>query len=242
MLTYFCEPIPDTGYVNFARKKIYALLRRVVPSIRDQHRLDSLIGPFGYWKEIQKYQLDFLIGMGMKPKHWLLDIGCGPLSGGLAFIRYLNAGKYCGIDENRESIAEAHKQTQKNGLTDKKPNLICCSDFGKEALSQIKFDFVWASQILYHLREDQIELLFSQLARYMKRESKFFGDIIGHPNKVREDSHWRGFSFHLHDPSKLTEVAIKFGLTVNTLGQIGNFGYPNAVDLKTNEMLEITKD
>ena len=240
-LAYFCEPIPQKGAVNIVRRKIYALLRRAVPSIREQHRLDSLIGPIGYWKEIQAYQLKFLVRMGMKPHQSLLDIGCGPLSGRLAFIRYLDSGKYFGLDVNGDSIVEAHKQVQKHGLSLKKPTLICCSDFGREALSGRHFDFVWASQILYHLTEDQIRSLLSQLGRCMTERSRFFGDIIGHHHHVKPNSHWRGFSFHLHDSATLSKMADTFGLRISTLGQIAEFGYPNSLGLKTNEMVEIIK-
>ena len=124
---------------RFARKSVVNTGRKVVPrrlrpafnplrmflrrvlnkydkSVEEQNRLGWMIGPLGYWEEMQDYQINLLKQLGLQPHHALLDIGCGPLSGGLAFIPYLDAGCYFGVDIRESAIEEAHKQVAKAGL------------------------------------------------------------------------------------------------------------------------------
>ena len=79
------------------RRKLYSL-RAFVPGLREHHRLEAMVGPLGYWDQLQRYHLRLLCANGLKPGQTLLDIGCGPLQGGIAFIRYLNRGGYTGIE------------------------------------------------------------------------------------------------------------------------------------------------
>jgi hypothetical protein len=51
----------------------------------------------GMWEEIGRLQFDFLLSKGLQSRHFLLDIGCGSLRGGIHFIGFLDAGRYDGI-------------------------------------------------------------------------------------------------------------------------------------------------
>lgn len=227
---------------NYVQQMKYGVLRRIRSSIRERHRLEMMVGPVGYWEQIQRYQIALLKRMGLKSHHTLLDIGCGPLSGGLAFIPYLRPGHYAGIDVRKESIAEAHIQLAKTGLVDMNPFLAVSSMFGRDELGDRKFDYIWASQVMYHLDDEMIEACFENVAARMKPGSRFYGDIIGHPNRVRPDSSWREFSFFLHSPDFLDALGEKYGLKMTNLGKIEAYGYPSRVDLKTNNMLEFRKN
>jgi cyclopropane fatty-acyl-phospholipid synthase-like methyltransferase len=226
---------------SYVKRKKYAVLSRILPSVKEQRRLETMIGPLGYWKQIQKYQFEFLKSKGLKPHHTLLDIGCGPLSGGLAFIPYLQAGNYSGIDIREESIKEAHVQIAKAGLADKQPLVVASDNFGRDELGDRKYDFIWASQILYHFDNELMETFIEQMAGRMHADSIFYGDIIGYPNKVRSESQWQGFTFTLHTHEFLAEVGKRHGLSMKCIGQLSEHGYPGDIDLKTSEMLEFRK-
>ena len=53
-------------------------------AVKDWHR--RAVG--GLWDEIGLLQRDFLIDHGLKRNHFLLDIRCGPLRGGVTIIPY----------------------------------------------------------------------------------------------------------------------------------------------------------
>lgn len=223
------------------RHRRMELGRRFVPSIRRQYELDAMVGPIGWWHELQRYQLGALQRLGLRPEHRLLDVGCGPLQGGIAFVRYLDTGNYTGIDLNARAVAAGRQLIEREGLQAKRPEVLVADGFGRDALAGREFDFVWCSQMLYHLDEPQVDALFAQVAAVLAPDGRCYADIIGHPNEVTEHSHWGGFRFHLHEVEALRAIAARRGLLLRQVGQIGTFGYPREIALHTNELLELTR-
>ena len=219
------------------RRDLYGL-RRYIPGMREMHELELMVGPLGYWKELQSYQLNTLVSNGLKPEHKLLDLGCGPLQGGIAFIKYLNANNYYGVDIRESSISAGLKQITKYQVTDKKPVLLLTDDFGKKELSGIKFNFIWASQILYYFDDLKLNSLMEFLSISLADDGKFLGDIIGPKHyefKTREHN------WNLHSVESLNNKSKNFRLKVLDLGEISNFGYPSRLSLKTNHLIMISK-
>lgn len=228
-------------FSQYLERLNYALKRRVIPSVRRMYRLDSLVGPFGFWDQLQEYQLGFLKQMGFAPHHTLLDIACGPLQGGIAYIDYLQSGKYVGVDIRPQPLIEGHKQIFEKQLLKKNPYLILSDSFGENELVGRSFDYLWASQVLYHFDDELIDKLFKHISAHMHEDSIFYGDILEPASKVSADSHWGGFSFHLHSMDFLRDVAKKHKLNIDNLGPIEQFGYPSEISLKANHMLQIRK-
>jgi SAM-dependent methyltransferase len=224
------------------KMKRYEIARRLFPSAKRQYELDRLVGPWGYWEELRRYQMTALKTFGMMPHHRLLDIGCGPLQGGIAFIRYLDTGNYTGIDINQKSLDTGLQLIEEAGLSSKKPVLLRSDSFGRNELAERQFDYLWCSQMLYHLDEGLLEKLFAQVAKFLLPDGRFYGDIIGYPNDVTESSSWNGFAFHMHTPESVKKIAGRSGLTVRNLGQIGSYGYPSDVILRNNNILELAHE
>ncbi len=104
------------------RRRIYGF-RAFIPWLRERHHLELMVGPLGNWDKLQAYQLNLLKSNGLKPQHILLDIGCGPMQGGIAFIKYLDKGNYYGVDIKKNVIDIGKEQITKNKLTGKNPFL-----------------------------------------------------------------------------------------------------------------------
>lgn len=224
------------------KDKTFAITRRIVPSVRKQYFLDSLVGPIGHWDELQQFQFGFLVKMGLTPGHRLLDFGCGPLQGGLVLIRYLEAQNYVGLDVRPEVLKVAYQQIADHGLTHKNPRLIHSESFGRHELNGATFDYIWASQVLYHLSEAQVDQLLAQIAHFSHAQSRFFGDILGHHERVTDSSQWNGFQFHRHTLESLTAQAARHGLMVEAIGSLESHGYPGTISMRTNQMLKIYKN
>ena len=235
----------NESFTDYISRVKYGVLRRVVPSLREQHRLGEMVGPARYWSELQTFQFNFLKKMGLKPHHTLLDIGCGPLSGGLVFIPYLESEKYVGVDIRPGAIAEAHIQVAKAGLADKNPLLLVSESFGRDEMGcERKFDYIWMTQLFCHLNENVLNNCLKTVADYMTSDSRFYGDILGYPNEVWEKPglKWQEFTFYLHSLESIESVAEKYGLKVTCLGEIEKYGYPVGVGgLKNNKMLEFRR-
>ena len=63
-------------------------------SYTSKERRHAMVGPAKLWKMKRDFQIKFLKKSGLLPKHYLLDIGCGTLRGGIPFIEYLDEKKY----------------------------------------------------------------------------------------------------------------------------------------------------
>ena len=95
-------------------EKLRATLRWVRAS--RQARRHSLVGRPELWQLKRDFQISFLREHGLEPGHFLLDIGCGTLRGGIPIIEYLDAGSYVGIDVRSEAIEEARRELREHRL------------------------------------------------------------------------------------------------------------------------------
>lgn len=233
-------PRDGESLAQYAKRLQYAIHRRISKTVRQRHYLDNLVGPIGYWEPLQAYQFEFLKTMGLKPHHSLLDIGCGPLQGGIKLIEYLECNHYTGIDLRPKTVTEAYRQVVRHDLAHKNPALVMSDSFGRHELPDRTFDFFWISQLLYHLSLDQVEDLFFQVASQMKPTSVFFGDIIDYKPPSAPGIYWQEFKYHRHQPEDLESTADNAGLSLTILGQTGDFGYPEELPLSTNYVLKIS--
>lgn len=218
------------------RRVLYAG-RLLFPGLRKRHYLESLVGPLGFWDKLQRYQFNLLVDQGLLPHHKLLDIGCGPLQGGIPLIQYLNVNGYVGIDSSARALNAAHHLIAENRLGDKNPVVIHSENFGATEIGNRNFDFMWASQVLYYFDEGSIARLLTTISQRLARSGRFLGDIIG-PGHYEHYAREHGYI--LHSVHSLSEQAKPFGLQVESLGEIGMHGYPKPLSLKTNLLLSIT--
>ena len=132
----------------------------------------------GLWDIVGKLQFDFLLSKGLKPHHFILDVGCGCLRGGVHFINYLDKGHYYGVDNNREIIEIGAKvELRKNRLFYKKPNLFISCDFNFTPLNK-KFDFILAQSVFTHLNLNDILLCLINIEKVLKDEGTFFATFF----------------------------------------------------------------
>ena len=140
-------------------------------------RRHALVGQERLWKMKRDFQAKFLIGHGLSPSDYLLDVGCGTLRGGIPLIRYLDTGHYYGIEVRAEVLDEALRELEESGLRHKQPILV--SDPGTLDLRG-RFTFAWAFSVLFHLRDeildDTLELVANSLdeGRRVLRERKYW--------------------------------------------------------------------
>jgi SAM-dependent methyltransferase len=220
------------------RRKVYSL-RAFIPGLRERHRLEAMVGPLGYWDQLQQYHLRLLCANGLRPGQTLLDIGCGPLQGGVAFIRYLNRGGYTGIDIDPVRIDAARAQIARHKLAAKEPRVFLSSSFGNDELDDATFDYIWASQILCYLNEATMARLFAAIKRRLKRDGHFLGDTLALDHfEFTHPEHPGKYVRHTHE--SLSALAAQHGLAVSRLGTIGDYGYPRRLSLRTNPLFDVT--
>ena len=195
-----------------------------------------MVGPLGYWDELQAYQFRVVTHLGLLPHHSLLDIGCGPLQGGIAFIRYLEPGRYIGVDPNPIAIEAGREEISRHGLSGKNPRLLVSRDFGDGQLAASTFDFIWMSQILYYFDEGTMHQLFAVVRRRLRHTGLMAGDILG---PASDRSFLRPPHPPVHTPESLDTLARQHGLQVVADGTLHAFGYPKRLGLGNNILLKV---
>lgn len=228
-------------YLRVAR----AAQRRLSRDAGRKYELESLVGPIGYWDELVEYQFSFLRKMGLETQHSFLELGCGPLPSGIPVIEFLEKQKYVGIDVSAVALNYAYQRIAEHDLAAKNPILLYSQEFGRGALSGQTFDYIWVSQLLYHLDEEQLDQLLEQVARCAHFGTVFLGDIMtddrAHTWMSRNPT-WRGLRYHFHSLQRVSELAAPHGLKVEDIGSLEQHGYPKAISLRTNRMLRITPE
>jgi SAM-dependent methyltransferase len=132
------------------------------------------IGYVEEWEKHGQAQFDYLKSKGLEPQHTFLDIGCGPLRGGVHFIRYLDTGNYYGVEKNSDVLETAREvELPRYGLVEKQPTLRADESFDFQALGR-EFDFAWAQSVFTHLPVNSIIRCLMNVEQVLKPGGRFF--------------------------------------------------------------------
>ena len=182
-------------------------------------RRHSMVGPMREWRKRRDFQIGFLKQMGLKPQHFLMDIGCGTLRGGIPIIALLEPGHYCGLESRAEVLAEGEKELAEAGLENKAPQLIHSPDVAAVSLDR-KFDFVWAFSVLIHMNDEVLDSCLGMVRRHLRDSGAFYANVnLGE----RADGHWQGFPLIFRSLRFYEDAAQKNNLHVTDLGKQKSF-------------------
>jgi cyclopropane fatty-acyl-phospholipid synthase-like methyltransferase len=101
-----------------------------------------------------EHQFQVLIEQGLKPEHFLLDVGAGCLGVGLMLINYLEKKHYWAVEPNRWLI-------DASGASRRSFRCFGFKDFKLSRIEQ-KFDVVLAHSIFTHADRDQIKTILDE--------------------------------------------------------------------------------
>ena len=147
----------------------------------DWHR-GTVRGTDAFWDYLGRLQLDYLVEQGLRPEHYVLDVGCGPLRAGVHFIGYLDAGHYAGIDKRGDTLERARDiELPRYGLADKSPNLLVNGAFEFHKLG-LTFDYAIAQSVFTHLPVNNIVRCLVEMARVLNPGGRFYATIYENPN------------------------------------------------------------
>jgi len=202
------------------------------------YRRHGLVGPSHLWEMKRAFQITFLKSVGLRRKHYLLDIGCGTLRGGIAIIGYIDPGHYVGIEAREQLLAEGKKELVESGLEWKEPVLLHAKNPNTLVMST-RFDYVWAFSVLIHMRDEILLDTLKFVSRVIADDGRFYANVnIG----SRENGSWKGYPVVWRELSFYEQIAHRCVLSVEDLGTIGSLehhsGDPQQDDQK---MLKFSK-
>ncbi len=205
------------------------------PAARKRH---SLVGSKRLWKMKRDFQINFLKQAGLRPEHHLMDIGCGTLRGGIPLIKYLDAGRYCGLESRANVLEEAQLELRDSGLENKNPALVHSPKLAELNLGKT-FDFVWAFSVLIHLNDEILHDCLHLVQKHLATNGTFYANVnFGQ----RHEGSWQGFPVVFRSLEFYQQAAAQHQLQVVDIGTLASLGHISGVELQDEgRMLKFTK-
>jgi SAM-dependent methyltransferase len=220
-----------TGIIASVKRRI----RRALMT-RAQKRFE-LVGPPELWEMKRSFQIGFLRRFGLEPQHYLLDIGCGVLRGGIPIIDYLEVGHYSGIEPRAKVLAEGRKELAESKLEHKQPYLTVSEHLDELSLAR-EFDFVWAFSVLIHLEDPILEEVIRFAKRQLKSDGVFYANV---DTADKEDGRWQEFPGVQRPMRFYKEMLDRNGFTFTDVGSLRELGHITGGDADDQRMLAIRK-
>lgn len=160
-----------------------------------------------FWDLIRSLQFRFLVDRGLAPSDTLIDVACGSLRGGVDFIRYLDPGRYLGIDKYIELVIYGvAAELGLDAYRDKRPRFVISDKFEFEKFGE-QPTFGIAQSLFTHLTAHDIELCLSSLRRVAAPGCRLFATF-----------------FEAGEPKANPEVSGSHGYFAYTRAQMEDFG------------------
>jgi cyclopropane fatty-acyl-phospholipid synthase-like methyltransferase len=129
-------------------------------------------------------QLTLLLMEDLQKDHYVLEIGCGALMGGIPIMSYIEKGHYVGLDPN-SWLKNQTLLIPENALIIKEKSPLFVNNLSFDATSTgILFDYVFAHSIMSHAAHWQLPLFFEQTFKVLKKNGKVIFSIrLTEPNE-----------------------------------------------------------
>lgn len=204
-----------------------------------KERRHSLVGPARLWKMKRDFQIKFMKNIGLKPEHYLLEVGCGTLRGGIPLIEYLENSHYFGIEVREEALNEGKKELTDSKLEDKKPTLLLSPDISQQTINQ-SFDYIWAFSVLFHMDDKILNDTLAFVSKHLSTTGTFYANVnIGDG----EIGNWQGFPVVARTLDFYRKACAANGLVVSSLGTLKELGHIANVESQDYQtMLKIERD
>jgi cyclopropane fatty-acyl-phospholipid synthase-like methyltransferase len=203
-----------------------------------EERRHALVGPPKLWKMKRDFQIRFLTDMALKPRHYLFEIGCGTLRGGIPLIQYLENDHYFGVEVRDEALDEGRKELREAGLEGKNPTLLLSPDISQLTVNR-KFDYIWAFSVLFHLNDKILNDTLAFVSKHLSEEGVFYANVnIGEGN----EGNWQGFPVVTRTLDFYSQACAMNGLVVSDLGPLKEHGHIANVESQDNQrMLKVDR-
>ena len=159
---------------------------------------------------------------GLRERHKLLEIGAGSLRAARFLIPYLDAGHYCGVEPNTESIRlgiefELGPEMAKR----KKPHFISRSDFAFQEFAE-QFDYVLSYSVFPHVPPPQIPIIFQNASKCFHHNSIMLATAVfaEGEEQIMDTQKWTGRPVNRYSFARFEETARTAGLKLIRLGKV----------------------
>jgi SAM-dependent methyltransferase len=125
----------------------------------------STLGPHPIWEKQGDEILRQLIELGLRPGDVVVDYGCGTLREGIHLIRYLDAGRYIGLDVDERVLDAGRRLVGQELLAEKKPRLAIINPPLVAQAAAERPAWIISSYVLSQMPPEHLDEYFDNLAK-----------------------------------------------------------------------------
>jgi SAM-dependent methyltransferase len=208
-----------------------------------EQRLELLRGPTGAWRVDREVQVRALEKLGLQPHHQFLEIGCGPLQAGAPLIRFLEKGRYTGVDISSHRLAAAADVVDRFGLKDRKPRLVLSDDFGLDQLEPESFDRIWSFHVVIHFPLALVSRYMRAVAALLKPDGMGWFSAWETPESTsfNRRGSWLEFPVTEAGSDFFHSAAADAGLDCVGLGTLEQWGLPSDRPAAKNWLFQLSR-
>ncbi len=211
-----------------------AIIRRIkslfLSSTAKRH---GLVGQPELWKIKRDFQINYLQAVGLKPHHYLVDIGCGTLRGGIPLIAYLEPKHYYGIEFRDFVLEEGRKELKENNLENKAPVLLVSKDLNTLDMDN-KFDYLWAFSVMIHMKDEIADACLSMVSKHLKSGGSYYANVnIGE----WAEGNWEGFPVVCRSLQFYQTMAAKYNLLVEDVDDLKSLGHDTGIEKQDSQRM-----
>ena len=136
------------------------------PQARSERLAETtfLGGPPADFERVGRLSFEVLLREGLLPSSRVLDVGCGALRVGYWLMRFLDPGRYFGIEPNREMLRIGLEELVEPQVVERAAAHFSHNDDFDFAVFGERFDFVFARSIWTHASKPQIRAMLASFA------------------------------------------------------------------------------
>jgi len=149
-----------------AEQRYIALLSKRIDAGWDHSTLGPIIRDEAYTRSKAEDWAQQMVEYGLKPDHFCVEYGCGSLWAAEPIIRYLDAGRFYGIDIT-DKFYEFGRARLANLLREKQVRLGVITDERVREVAALKPDFVFSRKVLSHVAADGLQRYLTNVATLM---------------------------------------------------------------------------
>ncbi len=118
--------------------------------------------------------LAFLVSHGLERHHRCIEYGCGSLRVGQHLIRYLDAGRYTGLDVTDRFFLDGLDLLEPELQEQKRPRLALITSAGLAELGRHPADFLVSIEVLQHVEPRELDAFLASLLQLVGPETRAF--------------------------------------------------------------------
>jgi len=128
----------------------------------------------GRWDEEGAWVHDFLRRHGLRPDHYVLDVGCGSLAAATRLLPYMEQSHYWGFEKNMELfVAGVQVELPRAGVRAEHGHFIVNDDFDLSGSPHV-FDFAIASSLFRRLTLNSIARCLAGVVKKLAHGGRFY--------------------------------------------------------------------